>query len=84
MSSVKLNKFLKGKLEGVNPTRDVLNAAVICCNQRRSCSLEREFLKSHPDFEVLVDDMFAVLKSLLGTRSKGHNKSKVLKFFVLQ
>jgi hypothetical protein len=26
MSSVKLNKFLKGKLEGVNPTRDVLNA----------------------------------------------------------
>jgi hypothetical protein len=25
MSSVKLNKFLKGKLEGVNPIRDLLN-----------------------------------------------------------
>jgi len=71
MSSVKLNKFLKGKLEGVNPTRDVLNAQSFAAIEENLVVLNANFLKSHPDFEVLtVDDMFAVLEEFVGHEIK--------------
>jgi hypothetical protein len=71
MSSVKLNKFLKGKLEGVNPTRDVLNAQYFASIEENLVVLNANFLKSHPDFEVLtVDDMFAVLEEFVGHEIK--------------
>ncbi|MGO4817268.1 DMP19 family protein [Flavobacterium sp. W22_SRS_FP1] len=71
MSSVKLNKFLKGKLEGVNPTRDVLNAQSFASIEENLVVLNANFLKSHPDFEVLtVDDMFAVLEEFVGHEIK--------------
>jgi hypothetical protein len=71
MSSVKLNKFLKGKLEGVNPTRDVLNAQSFAAIEENLVVLNANFLKSHPDFEVLsVDDMFVVLEEFVGHEIK--------------
>jgi hypothetical protein len=71
MSSVKLNKFLKGKLEGVNPTRDVLNAQSFASIEENLVVLNANFLKSHSDFEVLtVDDMFAVLEEFVGHEIK--------------
>jgi hypothetical protein len=71
MSSVKLNKFLKGKLEGVNPTRDLLNAQSFAGIEEDLVALNANFLKSHPDFEVLsVDDMFAVLEEFVGHEIK--------------
>jgi hypothetical protein len=71
MSSVKLNKFLKGKLEGVNPTRDLKNAQSFAAIEEDIVALNGNFLKSHPDFEVLsVDDMFAVLEEFVGHEIK--------------
>lgn len=71
MSSVKLNKFLKGKLEGVNPTRDLLNNDTFFEIEENLVTLNANFLKSHPDFEVLsVDDMFATLEEFLGHEIK--------------
>lgn len=71
MSSVKLNKFLKGKLEGVNPTRDLLNAQPFSAVEEDLVTLNANFLKSHPDTEVLsVDDMFAVLEEFVGHEIK--------------
>ena len=67
MSSVKLNKFLKGKLEGVNPTRDILNAQPFAAIEENLVVLNADFLRSHPDLEVLsVDDMFTVLEEFVG------------------
>jgi hypothetical protein len=67
MSSVKLNKFIKGKLEGVNPTRDVLNAQSFLAIEEDLVTLNADFLKAHPDTEVLaVDEMFAVLEAFVG------------------
>ncbi len=66
MSSVKLNKFLKGKLEGVNPVRDALNTDVFFEIEENLVALNANFLKFHPDFEVLsVDDMFATLEEFV-------------------
>lgn len=71
MSSVKLNKFLKGKLEGVNPTRDILNAQSFAAVEEDLVALNANFLKSHPDTEVLsVDHMFAVLEEFVGHEIK--------------
>jgi hypothetical protein len=71
MSSVKLNKFLKGKLEGVNPTRDLLNNDIFFEIEEDLVALNANFLKSHPDTEVLsVDDMFAVLEEFVGHEIK--------------
>jgi hypothetical protein len=71
MSSVKRDKFLKGKLEGVNPTRDILNAQSFAAIEEDLVSLNANFLKSHPDTEVLsVDDMFAVLEEFVGHEIK--------------
>jgi hypothetical protein len=71
MSSVKLNKFLKGKLEGVNPTRDILNAQSFAAIEEDLVALNANFLKSHPDTEVLsVDAMFAVLEGFVGHEIK--------------
>ncbi|WP_338407048.1 hypothetical protein [uncultured Flavobacterium sp.] len=71
MSSVKLNKFLKGKLEGVNPTRDLLNNDVFFEIDENLVTLNANFLKTHPNFEVLsVDDMFATLEEFVGHEIK--------------
>jgi hypothetical protein len=71
MSSVKLNKFLKGKLEGVNPTRDLLNNDTFFELEENLVTLNANFLKSHPDFEVLsVDEMFATLEEFVGHEIK--------------
>jgi hypothetical protein len=71
MSSVKLNKFLKGKLEGVNPIRDLLNNDTFFEIEENLITLNAAFLKTHPDFEVLaVDDMFAVLEEFTGHEIK--------------
>ena len=71
MSSVKLNKFLKGKLEGVNPTRDLLNNDAFFELEENLVTLNTNFLKSHPDFEVLsVDEMFATLEEFVGHEIK--------------
>ena len=71
MSSVKLNKFLKGKLEGVNPIRDLLNNDTFFEIGENLVTLNANFLKSHPDFEVLsVDDMFATLEEFVGHEIK--------------
>lgn len=71
MSSVKLNKFLNGKLEGVNPTRELLNNDIFFKLEENLVSLNANFLKSHPDFEVLsVDDMFATLEEFVGHEIK--------------
>jgi hypothetical protein len=71
MSSVKLNKFLKGKLEGVNPTRDLLNNDTFFKIEENMVTLNANFLKSHPDFEVLsVDEMFATLEEFVGHEIK--------------
>jgi hypothetical protein len=71
MSSVKLNKFLNGKLEGVNPTRDSLNNDTFFEIEENLVTLNANFLKSHPDFEVLsVDDMFAALEEFVGHEIK--------------
>src|SRR6478735_1724437 len=66
MSSVKLNKFLKGKLEGVNPTRDLLIDDTFFEIDENLVALNANFLKAHPDFEALsVDDMFATLEEFV-------------------
>ncbi|TRX35389.1 DMP19 family protein [Flavobacterium restrictum] len=71
MSSVKLNKFLKGKLEGVNPTRDLLNNDTFFELDENLVTLNANFLKTHPDFEVLsVDEMFATLEEFVGHEIK--------------
>lgn len=71
MSSVKLNKFLKGKLEGVNPVRDQLNNDTFFKIEENLVTLNANFLKTHPDFEVLsVDEMFAVLEEFVGHEIK--------------
>ncbi|HEX9152191.1 MAG TPA: hypothetical protein VF842_08920 [Flavobacterium sp.] len=71
MSSVKLNKFLKGKLEGVNPIRDLLNNDTFYEIEENLITLNANFLKTHPDFEVLaVDDMFATLEEFVGHEIK--------------
>lgn len=71
MSSVKLNKFLNGKLEGVNPTRDVLNSDTFFEIEENLLSLNANFLKSHPDFQVLsVDEMFETLEEFVGHEIK--------------
>lgn len=71
MSSVKLNKFLKGKLEGVNPVRDLLNNDTFFELEENLVTLNANFLKSHPDFEVLsVDEMFDVLEEFVGHEIK--------------
>ena len=71
MSSVKLNKFLNGKLEGVNPIRDLLNNDTFFEIDENLVTLNATFLKSHPDFEVLsVDEMFATLEEFVGHEIK--------------
>ncbi len=65
------NKFLKGKLEGVNPIRDLLNNDTFFEIDENLVTLNANFLKSHPDFEVLsVDDMFATLEEFIGHEIK--------------
>lgn len=69
MSSVKLAKFLKGKLEGVNPIRDALNNDTFFELEENLVELNAAFLKSHPDTEVLsVDEMFTVLEEFAGRK----------------
>ena len=71
MSSVKLNKFLKGKLEGVNPVRDTLNSDVFFELEENLIVLNANFLKSHPDFEVLsVEAIFTTLEEFVGHEIK--------------
>jgi len=71
MSSVKLAKFLKGKLEGVNPIRDAINNDTFFELEENLVKLNAAFLKSHPDTEVLsVDEMFAVLEEFAGHEIK--------------
>lgn len=72
MSSVKLNKFLNGKLDGVNPTRDLLNNDDTFFKlEENLVQLNAAFLKSHPDTEVLsVDEMFETLEEFIGHEIK--------------
>jgi len=66
-SNVKLNKFLKGKLEGVNPVRDSLLNDTFFELDENLVSMNANFLKSHPDFQVLsVDEMFETLEEFVG------------------
>ncbi|GIZ07788.1 hypothetical protein [Flavobacterium sp. UMI-01] len=74
MSSVKLAKFLKGKLEGVNPVRDALNENVFYGVVPNTQDLEKEnlvelnaaFLKNHPDTQILpVEAIFELLEDYL-------------------
>lgn len=71
MSNVKLNKFLKGKLEGVNQVRDLLNNDLFFEIEENLVALNANFLKTHPDSEVLsVDEMFNVLEEFIGHEIK--------------
>lgn len=71
MSSVKLGKFLKGKLEGVNPIKEGLDNDTFFELEENLVALNAAFLKSHPDLEVLsVDDMFATLEEFVGHEIK--------------
>jgi hypothetical protein len=71
MSNIKLDKFLKGKLEGVNPIRDLLINDTFFEIEENLVALNADFLKSHPDTEVLsVDEMFAVLEEFVGHEIK--------------
>jgi hypothetical protein len=71
LSSVKIGKFLNGKFEGVNPTRDLLNNDTFFELEENLLELNAAFLKNHPDFEVLsVEDMFAVLEEFVGHEIK--------------
>ena len=71
MSSVKLNKFLKGKFDGVNPVRDSLNNDAFFELEENLIQLNATFLKTHPDFEALpVDDIFSTLEEFVGHEIK--------------
>ena len=71
MSSVKREKFFKAKLEGVNPIRDLLNNDAFFELEENLVELNAEFLKSHPDTEILaVDEMFEVLEAFVGHEIK--------------
>lgn len=71
MSNIKLDKFLKGKLEGVNPIRDLLINDTFFELEENLIALNADFLKSHPDTEVLsVDEMFTVLEEFVGHEIK--------------
>ena len=71
MSNIKLDKFLKGKLEGVNPVRDLLNTDTFFELEENIVALNAAFLKSHPDTEVLsVDEMFEALEEFVGHEIK--------------
>lgn len=48
MSNIKLDKFLKGKLEGVNPIRDMLINDTFFELDENLTQLNADFLKSHP------------------------------------
>ena len=70
MSSVKLAKFLKGKLEGVNPIRDLLNNGTAfspeILGDENLITLNAEFLKNHPDTQILpVEAIFELLEDYL-------------------
>lgn len=71
MSSVKLAKFLKGKLEGVNPIRDALNNNDFFEIDENLPALNATFLKSHPDTQILpVEEIFTILEELAGREIK--------------
>ena len=71
MSSVKLAKFLKGKLEGVTTVRDALNSDAFFELEENLIDLNAQFLKTHPDFEVLsIDEIFATLEEFTGHEIK--------------
>ena len=71
MSSVKLAKFLKGNLDGVNPVRDSLNNEAFFELKENLIELNATFLKTHPDFEALpIDDIFTVLEEFVGHEIK--------------
>ena len=71
MSSVKREKLLKGKLEGVNPIRDLLNNDLFFELEENLAQLNADFLKNHPDTQVLsVDAMFELLEDYLGREIK--------------
>ncbi|MEN2414690.1 DMP19 family protein [Flavobacterium mesophilum] len=70
-SNIKLDKFLKGKLDGANPIRDSFNNNAFFELEENLVELNANFLKTHPDFEALpVDDMFAVLEEFVGHEIK--------------
>ena len=71
MSSVKLNKFIKGKFDGVNPVRDSLNNDAFFELEENLIQLNATFLKTHPDFEALpIDDIFSTLEEFVGHEIK--------------
>lgn len=71
LSSVKIGKFLNGKFEGVNPTRDLLNNNAFFELDENLAELNAGFLKNHPDFEVLsVEEVFSVLEEYVGHEIK--------------
>lgn len=71
MSSVKREKFFKGKLEGVNPIRDLLNNDRFFELEENLLQLNATFLKNHPDTQVLsVDTMFELLEDFVGHEIK--------------
>lgn len=71
ISSVKLNKFLKGKLEDAGSTRDLLINDTFFEIEENLVTLNANFLKSHSDFEVLsVDEIFDIFEEFVGHNIK--------------
>lgn len=71
MSSVKREKFFKGKLEGVNPIRDIMNSDIYFELEENIVELNAAFLLNHPDTQVLsVDAMFELLEDFVGHEIK--------------
>ncbi|WP_281231424.1 DMP19 family protein [Flavobacterium gelatinilyticum] len=71
MSNIKLGKFLKGKLDGVNPVRDALNNNAFFELEENLMELNAAFLKNHPDFQALpVEEIFRTLEEFTGHEIK--------------
>ncbi|WP_278034366.1 DMP19 family protein [Flavobacterium nitratireducens] len=75
MSNIKLGKFLKGKLEGVNPIRDAINNNAFSTPEisglENLVELNAAFLKHHPDTQILtVDIIFELLEDYLDREIK--------------
>ncbi len=71
MSSVKLNKFINGKLEGINPVRDALVDDSFFEIDESPVTLNANSLKTHLDFESLsVEEIFVSIEAYIGREIK--------------
>ncbi|MBK0369458.1 DMP19 family protein [Flavobacterium agrisoli] len=71
MSTVKRDKFFKGKLEGVNAIRDAINENSFAKIEENLTELNAAFLKSHPDLQALpIETIFTTLEEIVGHEIK--------------